>query len=100
MKGDFLYLDVQKTSKYLILGQNNKFTILKKLIKVIFKRKYLLNSYIENVESIAVTPNNKYIVSSSTDETMKVFDFHTKQLVYHYKTEHQGISNLKKIEEI
>jgi len=37
-----------------------------------------------------VTPNNKYIVTGSSDKTVKIFDFQTKQLVHHYKTEHTG----------
>jgi len=42
------------------------------------------------IQSIAVTPNNKYIVTGSSDKTVKIFDFQTKQLVHHYKTEHSG----------
>jgi len=37
-----------------------------------------------------VTQDNRYIVTGSSDKTVKVFDLQTKQLVHHYKTEHTG----------
>lgn len=41
---------------------------------------------------MAVTSDNKFIVSGSQDKTIKVFDFHTKQEVYHFQNAHESKS--------
>jgi len=40
--------------------------------------------------SVALTPDNKYIVSASYDKSIKVFDLQTKQLVHHFRNAHEG----------
>jgi len=45
------------------------------------------------LNSLFVTPDDRFIVSGSHDKSLKVFDLHTKQEVHHFKNAHQGFIN-------
>lgn len=45
---------------------------------------------LEDIMTVAMTPDGKYIVSGSLDNTIKIFDFETKQEVHHFKEAHEG----------
>jgi len=39
---------------------------------------------------VAISNDNKYIISGSEDKTIKIFDLETKQEVYHFKKAHES----------
>ncbi len=39
---------------------------------------------------MTVSPDSKYIVSGSADQSIKVFDLDTKQQVYHFVNAHES----------
>ena len=43
----------------------------------------------DDIVGITITPNNKYMISGSRDETVKLFDLQTKQLVHTFTKEYQ-----------
>ena len=48
------------------------------------------SSFIDTVWSVAVSSNNRFIVSGSEDKSIKVFDLQTKQQLHHFADAHQG----------
>ena len=42
------------------------------------------------IRSVAITWDNKYIVSGSFDNSIKIFDIENKKEVYHFKNIHEG----------
>ena len=56
----------------------------------------ILNSIcsIEDILSLAVSEDDKYIVSGSDGGSIKVFDIETKAVVHHFKEQHTGRVNL------
>ncbi len=56
-------------------------------------KKMLLQSlinYLARVNSVVLTPNNKYFLSAHNDGSIKMFDWGTKKLVHHFQKAHQG----------
>ncbi len=49
-------------------------------------------SYSLEITSVAVTPDNKYLISGSRDRSLKIFDFDTKQQVHHLEKANEGKS--------
>lgn len=45
---------------------------------------------LDSITSIAITSNDKFLISASQDKSIKVFDLHTKQEVYHFKDTHES----------
>ncbi len=45
---------------------------------------------LDAVRSVAVTSNNKFIVSGSADKSIKVYNIETQQLIHHFENVHQG----------
>jgi len=43
------------------------------------------------ITSVTVTYDNRYVISGSWDESIKVFDLQTKQLVHHFENAHKGM---------
>ena len=52
------------------------------------------NNDIDECTALAVTSDNRHIVSCSEDKSIKVFDLQTKEQVYHFQNAHEskGIS--------
>jgi len=51
-------------------------------------REFYLSSihfFLEEIVSLAVTSDNRYIVSGSSDKLIKVFDLQTNQEVHHFR---------------
>ena len=48
------------------------------------------SSFIGAVLSVAVSSDNRFIVSGSSDKSIKVFDLQTKQQLHHFADAHQG----------
>ena len=48
------------------------------------------SSFIVAVRSVAVSSDNRFIVSGSHDKSIKVFDLQTKQQLHHFVDAHQG----------
>ena len=48
------------------------------------------SSFIDIVRSVAVSSNNRFIVSGSDDKSIKVFNLQTKQQLHHFADAHQG----------
>ena len=42
------------------------------------------------VHSLAVTSDNKFLISGSQDMSIKIFDLQTKELVHHFENAHKG----------
>jgi len=45
---------------------------------------------LEGIRSVAVTADSQYIFTASSDNTIKMFDFETKQEIHHFKDAHLG----------
>ena len=45
------------------------------------------------MNSVAITSENRFIISGSSDHSIKVFDLHTKQEVHHFQNVHQSLIN-------
>lgn len=45
---------------------------------------------LENVDSVAVTSDNKFLISGSSDKSIKVWNFGTKDLYHHFENVHGG----------
>jgi len=45
--------------------------------------------FVDDIVAITVTPNNRYMISGSRDESVKLFDLQTKQFVHHFTKEHE-----------
>jgi len=43
-----------------------------------------------SITSIAITSDNRYIISGSFDKSIKVFDLQTKKKLHHIEKAHQG----------
>jgi len=43
------------------------------------------------VRCVAISADDKYIISGSEDKSIKVFDLEIKQQIYHFADAHQGI---------
>lgn len=39
---------------------------------------------------MAITPDNKYIISGSQDRCIKIFDLLAKKEIHHFKNVHEG----------
>lgn len=46
--------------------------------------------YLGAVKSMAITSNDKYIISGSNDKSIKVFDLKAKKEVHHFENCHEG----------
>jgi len=53
-------------------------------------RKFLLTPKLEVIRAIAITPDNKYIVSVSDDKAIKLLDIENKTEVHHFSHAHKG----------
>jgi len=42
------------------------------------------------ITSMAVTSDNRFLISGSEDKSIKVFDLPTKQLVHHFENAHKS----------
>ncbi len=52
---------------------------------------YKLNdAHDEQINDIVITPDNQYIVSCSTDKSIRIFDLDSKELVYKWVEAHNG----------
>ena len=49
-----------------------------------------LNHELDKVSSVFITSDNRFVVSGSSDHSIKVFDLLTKQQVHHLPDAHQG----------
>jgi len=49
--------------------------------------------FLGRVASVAVTSDDKYVVSGSWDKSLKVFDLQTRQQVHHFENAHKGMEN-------
>jgi len=78
--------------RYSILKPNKKYIILRMLMKVIlfFIRNLFIYSSLDVISSVAISNDDKYIISGSWDHTIKIFDLETKQEVHHFKNAHEG----------
>ena len=47
---------------------------------------------IDSVQSVALSINNRFIVSGSIDCSIKVFDLYAKQQLLHFEKAHSGIT--------
>jgi len=56
----------------------------------LFIQLLFIYSCLDRIMSVAISNDNKYIISGSHDQTMKIFDVETKQEVYHFKNSHKG----------
>ena len=64
------------------------------LILVMKKRFNKLFPYISEigpVHSVKISPDSKFIVSSSEDRSIKIFDIESRQQLYYFKDVHEGI---------
>ena len=79
--------------KCLISKANKRSITSKKLIKVpssyLFIHIILIPS-LDWVSSVAVSPDGRYIISGSYDNSIKVFDLQSKQEIHHFQQAHQG----------
>ncbi len=50
-------------------------------------------NYIDEVITVAISPNNKYIVTGSFDNAIKVFDYESKQEIYQFDDAHTRIKS-------
>ena len=75
-----------------VLQPNKKFIIGKMFTKVFFGIKLQITS-LDIIEAVAVTPDNKFIISSSSDFSIKIFDIETKGLVYEFLHAHPSNQN-------
>jgi len=66
----------------------NKMKESKKTIKE--AHHHFQNVHQSSIHSIAVTSDNRFIVSGSKDKSLKIFDLHTKQEVHHFQDIHQS----------
>jgi len=53
----------------------------------------ILNA-VDWINTITITPNGRYIVSGSKDNSIKVFDIETKQEFFHFRDAHQCTKKL------
>lgn len=58
------------------------------LIKVNFSRD-LTSHNLAGVTSVAITTDNKYMISSSDDQSLKLFNLDTKQEIHCFQNAHQ-----------
>jgi len=61
------------------------------LIKVLRFPEPLLTDALDSITSVAVTSDQRYVISGSNDKSIKVFDLRTNQQVHHFENAHQGI---------
>ena len=45
---------------------------------------------LEEITTVAVSPDNQHLLSISTDHTMKLFDLKSREEVYHSEPIHDG----------
>ncbi len=65
--------------------------ILEEFMKVNKFVEWMEESYcLEWIESVSLSPDNKYIMSGSGDWSVKVFDLDTKKLFRHFENLHKG----------
>ena len=50
--------------------------------------------FVVSIRALAVTSDNKYLISGSSDQSIKFFDLKTKEQVYHLKNSKYGFSFL------
>jgi len=55
----------------------------------------ILSPFIEEIRTIAISPDGKYIISGSYDRSIKILDFETKQQVHCFENAHDG--NIMKV---
>ena len=73
------------------LKPRSKFTTLKMLTKVnYFASSILKKNLLDMILAVAVTSDNKYIVSGATDKVINIFDFHSKELVHRFEKAHES----------
>ncbi len=48
------------------------------------------NAHDDTIHDCAITPDNSYIVSCSSDKSIRLFDFDSKELVYKWTEAHDG----------
>jgi len=76
--------------KCLIFKSDSKLIILKMLTRV-WRIGAIINPFFLGViASMTVTSDDKYVISASFDQSIKVFDLQTKQQVHHFENTHQG----------
>lgn len=56
-----------------------------------------MNSLIEDICSVAVTPDGRSVISGAEDGSIKVFELHTKQEMHHFPNFHYRNSLLRVI---
>jgi len=49
---------------------------------------YNLTFVLESIKTIAIFNQNKYFVTGSADNTIKIFDIETKQMIHQYNNVH------------
>jgi len=53
----------------------------------------LLINELGSITSVAVTSDNRYVISGSEDKSIKVFDLQTKQQVHHFENAHKRMES-------
>jgi len=51
---------------------------------------FLISSNVETINSVVITSDDKFVISASSDKSIKIFDLNTKQQVHNFKDAHQG----------
>jgi len=49
----------------------------------------------DKIECLAVTPDDKFLVTGSSDKSMKIIDIETQEEIHHFVDAHEGIENLE-----
>jgi len=75
--------------KYMILIKTKRFIVLLMPIKVFNLQSFLLK-IIEAIQSLALSKDNKYLVTSGYDKVVKVWDFKSKEPVHEFVTNHKS----------
>jgi len=50
----------------------------------------LFKVFIDDVSQVLFSPDGRYIFSASGEGSIKIFDFESKQEIYHFEDVHEG----------
>ena len=53
-----------------------------------------LTNFLEQITSVVVSSDNRFIVSGSKDKTIKIFNIQTRQEIHHITNIHHSIYSL------
>lgn len=52
---------------------------------------YNAYSYLDGINSVAISPDNRYIISGSSDNTIKMFELEIDPVYHHFQESHRRI---------